>query len=192
MSFTVTPATSKVLAVPPVEMISIPAFARICANGIKPVLSETEMSARWIFAMTRRNLPEFQPVRNSNRQERGRLARVTKSETCGRTARAPFLFRRHDHFLADGALEVCAGGVVIMQRLDLRRARLRECGLGVQHVELRAGAGIGARPGLAQRLIGLFLDFFLRVQNFLRLDETGISRAHLKFNLARLVGQVIL
>jgi hypothetical protein len=32
-------------------MISMPACARICAKGTSPVLSETEMSARWIFAM---------------------------------------------------------------------------------------------------------------------------------------------
>src|SRR5471032_334299 len=139
MSFTTSPASRKVFAVPPVEMISIPACARICANGTSPVLSETEISARWIFAMCGKNLAEIYPVRNSNRR------------------RKSFCRRGRDHFLADGALEFCAGGVVIVQRLDLRRARLRERSLGVKHVELRAGAGVRARLGLGQRFVGFGL-----------------------------------
>ena len=98
-------------------------------------------------------------------------------------------FAARDHVLADGAMEFCARRRVIVQRLDLRRARLRERRFGVEHVELRAGAGFGALLGFAQRFIGLFLDFFLRIQSFARLDKIGIRRAHLQFDLARLVVQ---
>ena len=51
---------------------------------------------------------------------------------------------------------------------------------GVEHVELRAGAGLGARARLAQGFVGLGLHFLLRVQNLARLDEIGIRRAHLQ------------
>ncbi len=68
----------------------------------------------------------------------------------GKTPRfAENLFRGRD-FRADGALELRARGVVIVQRLHLRAARLREGIFRVQHVELRAGAGVGAGVGFAQ------------------------------------------
>ena len=69
-------------------------------------------------------------------------------------------------------------GVVIMQRLDFRRARLRQRSLGVEHVKLRAGPGVGARARFTQRFIGFLLHFLLRVQNFAGFDELGICRAY--------------
>ena len=77
-----------------------------------------------------------------------------------------------------------------MLRLDLRRARLRERGFGVEHVELRAGAGRGARVGFAQGLLGFLLDFLLRFQRLARLNEIRIRRAHRQFNLPRLVIEI--
>ncbi len=72
------------------------------------------------------------------------------------------LFRiRANHVLANRAFEPGARGFVIVQRLDLRRARLRERSLGVEHIELRAGAGPGSRPGQSLRLLGFFLYFLV-------------------------------
>ena len=77
-----------------------------------------------------------------------------------------------------------AGGGVIMQRLDLRGPRLGQCRFRVQHIQLRARAGSRARVRLAQRFLGFLLHFFLGLQHFLCLDEIGIRRAHVQFNLA--------
>src|SRR5690606_40041300 len=48
-SFTGIPASVSIFADPPVERISTPCLRSICANSTRPVLSETEMSARRIF-----------------------------------------------------------------------------------------------------------------------------------------------
>jgi hypothetical protein len=56
MSFTASPASRRALAVPPVEINSTPAAARVRANSTRPVLSETESNARWIFAIGRTRL----------------------------------------------------------------------------------------------------------------------------------------
>jgi hypothetical protein len=40
------PAAASALAVPPVEISSTPSFAKDCAKSTRPVLSETESSAR--------------------------------------------------------------------------------------------------------------------------------------------------
>ena len=45
----------------------------------------------------------------------------------------------------DGSLKPGARRGVIMQRLDLRRARLRQRRFRIEHVQLRAGAGLGTR-----------------------------------------------
>ena len=97
---------------------------------------------------------------------------------------------RLHHVRADGAFELRAGGGVIVQRLHFRRARLGQRSLGVEHVQLRAGAGVGARLASRKASSASACTVCLRVQNFLRLDEIGIGRAHLQFNLARLVGQI--
>src|SRR6266576_886610 len=51
MSFTVRPASRSVRAVPPVEINSTPAAARVCPKAANPVLSETESKALWILAI---------------------------------------------------------------------------------------------------------------------------------------------
>src|ERR1035438_2691602 len=65
------------------------------------------------------------------------------------------LFRRGE-VGADGAFEFGAGGSVVVQRQNLRGARLRERSFSVQHVKLRAGAGVGAGLGFTQGFVGLF------------------------------------
>src|SRR5205085_6091023 len=51
MSFTASPASRSALAVPPVEISSTPAAASVWAKVTRPVLSETESSARRIFSI---------------------------------------------------------------------------------------------------------------------------------------------
>ena len=51
-SFTGTPASRSALAEPPVDRISTPLAASACANGTRPVLSETEISARRMGTMS--------------------------------------------------------------------------------------------------------------------------------------------
>src|SRR5689334_22877 len=51
-SLTTTPASRSALADPPVERISTPWAASACANGTKPDLSETEISARRMGTMS--------------------------------------------------------------------------------------------------------------------------------------------
>ena len=51
-----------------------------------------------------------------------------------------------------------------MQGLDLRRARLGQRGLRIEHVQLRAGAGLAAGVGEPQSFLGLLLQDGIHVQ----------------------------
>src|SRR6476620_1390291 len=62
---TLSPLSRNALAVPPVEISSTPASARVRAKGNSPVLSNTERSARWILAITKNKFPVEQSCVNA-------------------------------------------------------------------------------------------------------------------------------
>ena len=105
MSFTASPASRSALAVPPVEMSSIPACGQNLGEG---------------------NQAGF--VGNGKQCALNFCHSTTKSPKAADAAIGKSRFRifRLYPVRADGALESGAGGVVVVQRLNLRRARLRE------------------------------------------------------------------
>ena len=90
-----------------------------------------------------------------NSPVRNRQTAAARGTLCVRRITAYFAVAVLDHVRADGAFQPGAGGGIIVQRLNLRRARLRERSFGVQHVELRAGAGVGAGFGFTQGFVRL-------------------------------------
>ena len=69
-----------------------------------------------------------------------------------------------------------------MKGLDLRGASLRQRGLCVEHIELRACSSVVARDRQPKCLFGLFLDFFLRLQNLAGFIKARVGGADLKLH----------
>ena len=92
--------------------------------------------------------------------------------------------------LSDGAFEPSARHFVIMERLDLSGAGFSQGGLSAEYVQLGPDACVVQGGCLAKGFFGLFLHFFLRLQNLLCLDETGIGGSHFLLDAADVVGQI--
>ena len=76
---------------------------------------------------------------------------------------------RHGHFCivpvhdidSHGPLQPGPRHVIIMQRLDLGRARLRQGSMRREHIQLRPCSGVSPRGCQSQRVIRFLLQFFL-------------------------------
>ena len=69
----------------------------------------------------------------------------------------------------------------------LNDSLLRERYLGVQHIQLRASAGIEARFGQTHGFLGLFDCLFGRLNQFTVMQEVGIRLLNFELNLPHII-----